>query len=225
MGGVALLIFSKTADYRHDNIGAATAAVSGLASELGHHAEVSEDARVFAPEALAQFAAVVWLNTSGDVLDAAQRKAFEAFVRGGGGYVGVHSASASEPSWPFYAELVGARFTGHPALQGARLVVEDRAHPATRHLAREWLRRDEWYEFDRNPRPDVRVLVSVDERSYEGGQMGDHPLVWCRELGAGRAFYTALGHRAEDYAEPAFLQHLRGGIAWATKQDQAHARA
>jgi uncharacterized protein len=226
VGCVALLIFSKTADYRHDNIPAATLALSRLAHELGHHAEVTEDARCFSAQSLKAYTAVVWLNTSGDILEAAQRDAFATFVRGGGGYVGVHSASASEPSWPFYAELVGARFTGHPALQSARLLVEDRQHPSTRHLEREWLRSDEWYEFDRNPRPDVRVLISVDESSYQGGKMGgDHPLVWCHELGAGRVFYTALGHSAEDYADSRFLQHVRGGIEWATKQDGARVSA
>jgi type 1 glutamine amidotransferase len=215
--GVALLIFSKTADYRHDNIPAATAALARVARELGHPADVTEDAQRFSAKSLQAFSAVIWLNTSGDVLEAAQRDAFAEFVRAGGGYVGVHSASASEPSWPFYAQLVGARFTGHPTLQGARLLVEDRQHPATRHLEREWLRRDEWYEFDRNPRQHVRVLVSVDEASYQGGQMGDHPLVWCHEVGAGRVFYTALGHSAEDYSDPDFVQHLRGGIEWATQ--------
>jgi uncharacterized protein len=94
------------------------------------------------------------------------------------------------------------------------LIVEDRDHPATAHLEREWLRSDEWYEFDSNPRPRVRVLVSVDESSYQGGTMGDHPLVWCQETGASRSFYTALGHDAAHYREPALRRHLAGALSW-----------
>jgi type 1 glutamine amidotransferase len=179
--------------------------------------EATEDAGWFEPERLARFRAVVWLSTSGIVLDAEQRRAFERFVQAGGAYVGIHSASASELDWPWYAELVGARFTEHPALQAARLVVEDRQHPATRHLGNEWRRSDEWYEFDRNPRASVRVLLSVDEASYQGGKSGDHPLAWCRELGRARSFYTALGHDSADFHDATFLQHIGGGIEWALR--------
>jgi type 1 glutamine amidotransferase len=218
---VALLIFSKTTGFRHDNIPAAVRALSELGRTAGEEVLVTEDAHCFAPTSLERFSVVVWLNTSGDVLDAEQRVAFEHFVRAGGGYVGVHSASATETSWPFYVELVGARFTGHPEPCAARLVIEDRSHPATRHLGRSWERWDEWYEFDRNPRADSRVLISVDESSYKSGRAEDHPLSWCREVGRGRSFYTALGHRPEDYAEPDFAQHLRGGIAWASGLNSA----
>lgn len=209
-----LLIFTKTTGYRHESIAAGVNAVCDLSRELGVDAEATEDAAHFEPQRLAQYGAVVWLSTSGNVLDAAQRRAFEAFVRSGGGYLGIHGASATEDEWPWYGELVGARFTRHPELQPARLIVEDRAHPATAHLQREWLRSDEWYEFDCNPRSRVRVLVSVDESSYHGGAMGDHPLVWCQRVGSGRSFYTALGHDAAHYREPALRRHIGGALAW-----------
>ncbi|MEO8177343.1 MAG: ThuA domain-containing protein [Deltaproteobacteria bacterium] len=212
---VALLLFSKTTDYRHASIPAGIAALSSWAQRKGLHVEATEDGGWFEPERLARFAAVVWLSTSGSVLDAEQRRAFEAFLRAGGAYVGIHSASASEPDWPWYAELVGARFTEHPMPQRARLVVEDREHAATCHLGSEWWRSDEWYEFDRNPRAGVRVLLSVDESSYQGGTSGDHPLAWCRELDGTRSFYTALGHSPTDFEDATFLQHLGGGIEWA----------
>lgn len=209
-----LLIFTKTTGYRHESIAAGVQTMCELSRELGVDAVATEDEGHFQPQRLSRFAAVVWLSTSGTLLDAPQRRAFEAFVRSGGGYLGIHGASATEEDWPWYAELVGARFTRHPELQPARLIVEDREHPATAHLAREWLRSDEWYEFDSNPRSRVRVLVSVDESSYQGGTMGDHPLVWCQRVGAGRSFYTALGHEAEHYREPALRQHLAGALAW-----------
>lgn len=177
-------------------------------------AEVDDDAHSFTRDSLATFSAVIWLSTSGNVLDSEQRAAFQSFIGGGGHYVGIHAASATEHDWPWYTELVGARFTGHPELQAARLVVEDRQHPATAHLNAEWHREDEWYEFDRNPRAQARVLISADESSYRGGGMGDHPLVWCQERGASRSFYSALGHSAEHFREPMFQKHLLGGIRW-----------
>jgi type 1 glutamine amidotransferase len=114
--------------------------------------------------------------------------------------------------------LVGARFVGHPPLQRARVVVEDGSHPATAHLGSEWWREDEWYEHDENPRPRVRVLLSVDEASYQGGAMGDHPLSWCQQVGRSRSFYTALGHSPGDYSDPSFLRHLEGGLRWVLGQ-------
>lgn len=220
-----ILLFSKTSDYRHDSIPAAVAAVSRWARGQGIEVEASEDAGRFSAEQLARFRAVVWLSTSGRVLDDAQRRAFERFVAGGGAYVGIHAASATELDWPWYAALLGARFIGHPEPQRARVVVEDTAHPATRHLPASWWRSDEWYEFDHNPRTRVRVLLTVDESTYDsgrglspqpGGQIGgDHPLAWCQERDRARSFYTALGHSATDYEDPMFLQHVGGGILWA----------
>lgn len=210
-----ILLFSKTSDYRHDSIPAAVTAVSRWARGQGIEVEASEDAGRFSAGSLARFRAVIWLSTCGRVLDDAQRRAFERFVAGGGAYVGIHAASATELDWPWYAALLGARFTGHPEPQRARVVVEDAAHPATRHLPASWWRSDEWYEFDHNPRTHVRVLLTVDESTYQGGQMGgDHPLAWCQERNGARSFYTALGHAASDYEDPVFLEHLGGGILW-----------
>jgi type 1 glutamine amidotransferase len=210
-----LLIFTKTTGYRHPSIPEGVAALRELAQRDGMQAEVDDTAECFTRTSLARFGAVIWLSTSGTVLDASQRAAFQSFVAGGGHYVGIHAASAAEGDWPWYTELVGAKFVGHPELQSARLIVEDGQHPATAHLNGEWYRQDEWYEFDRNPRSRARVLISVDESSYRGGGMGDHPLVWCQELGSARSFYTALGHSADDFRDAAFLQHLAGGIRWA----------
>jgi uncharacterized protein len=209
-----LLIFTKATGYRHESTPRAAAALRELIERDGMRAEVDDDARSFTRASLARFGAVLWLSTSGNVLAPDQRAAFQGFIAGGGHYVGIHGASATETDWPWYTELVGARFTGHPELQPARLLVEDRQHPATAHLKAEWYREDEWYEFDRNPRARARVLVSADESSYRGGTMGDHPLVWCQELGPSRSFYSALGHSREHFADPVFLQHLLGGIRW-----------
>ncbi|HZF90360.1 ThuA domain-containing protein [Streptomyces sp.] len=207
-----LLVHTRTTDYRHDSIPAAVAAVRALGEFDVDH---TEDPAAF-EAVLDGYAAVVFLSTSGDVLTPAGRERLAGYLEAGGGFVGVHAAACTEYGWPYYGELLGARFDRHPAHQPGKAVVEDRTHPATRHLPAVWEFTDEWYDFRTNPRGVARVLVCADESSYEGGGMGaDHPLVWCRHQGAGRVFYTALGHAAEAYGDPGFREHLRGGIAWA----------
>ncbi|MEU5114508.1 ThuA domain-containing protein [Streptomyces longwoodensis] len=207
-----LLVYTRTTDYRHDSIPDAVAALRAFGGvEVDHTEDPS------ALEAgLDACAAVVFLSTSGDVLTPAGRDRLAAYVEDGGAFVGVHAAACTEEDWPYYGELLGARFARHPEYQPGRAVVEDRDHPATRNLPPVWEFTDEWYDFRTNPRARVRVLLRADEASYDGGGMGeDHPLAWTREQGAGRVFYTALGHAAEAYRDPAFLAHLRGGLDWA----------
>ena len=207
-----VLVYTRTTAYRHDSIPDAVAAVRSLEGFAVDHTE--EPAAL--ESALDGYAAVVFLSTSGEVLTPAGRERLAGYVGSGGGFVGVHAAACTEYDWPYYGELLGARFDRHPAYQPGKAVVEDHDHPATRHLPAVWDFTDEWYDFRSNPRGRVRVLATADESSYEGGGMGaDHPLVWCREEGAGRVFYTALGHASEAYQDPDFLAHLHGGLAWA----------
>ncbi|GGL82208.1 Crp/Fnr family transcriptional regulator [Streptomyces fumigatiscleroticus] len=210
-----LLLYTRTTDYRHDSIPAGIAAVRALD---GYETDATEDPAALERD-LGEYAAVVFLSTSGEVLTPAGRERLAAYVESGGGFAGVHAAACTEEDWPYYGGLLGARFARHPALQPGRAVVEDHDHPATRHLPPVWRFTDEWYDFRASPRPSARVLISADETSYEGGTMGeDHPLAWCREQGAGRVFYTALGHTPESYTDPAFRTHLHGGITWAAKR-------
>jgi type 1 glutamine amidotransferase len=158
---------------------------------------------------------VVFLLTTGNVLDDTQRESLRKYVESGGGFLGVHSAADSEYDSPWYGQLLGARFRTHPAIQQARVQVEDGAHPATAHFPASFQRTDEWYDFDRTPRGDVHVLLSLDERSYADGSMNDdHPISWCNGVGLGRMFYTGMGHTKESYAEPAFRDHLRGALQY-----------
>ncbi|MGW2614992.1 ThuA domain-containing protein [Streptomyces sp. NPDC001500] len=212
-----LLVYTRTADYRHDSLPAAFAAVRALEEFAVDH---TEDPSAL-EDPLDGYAAVVFLSTSGEVLTPAGRERLAGYVEAGGGFAGVHAAACTEYDWPFYGELLGARFARHPEYQPGRAVVEDREHPATRSLPAVWRLTDEWYDFRSNPRPRVRVLAVADESSYRGGGMGaDHPLVWCRDQGRGRVFYTALGHAADAYRDPDFLAHLRGGLMWAAGAEQ-----
>jgi type 1 glutamine amidotransferase len=213
-----VLVFSKTAAYRHEAIPQGVRSIDELGTQLGWQVVATEDAGFFTDESLDRFDVVVFAMTTGDVLDSEQQAAFERFMKKGRGYVGIHSASDTEYEWPFYGRLVGAYFRSHPEIQEATYRVEDREHPATRHLPSSWKRTDEHYSFRENPRGKVRVLVSLDEASYAPGEqaMGDHPIVWCQELeGGGRSFYTALGHTKESYSDPLLREHLASAIAWA----------
>ena len=215
MASRSILVYTRTTAYRHDSIPAGVAAFRELGARHGFSVHATEDPPVFTAERLAACDAVVFLSTSGDVLEPAGRQALRRYVAEGGGFLGIHSAACTEYDWPEYGVLLGARFNGHPEIQPGLVRVLDRSHPATAHLPELWHRTDEWYDFRDGP-AQVRVLATVDERTYRGGHMGQHhPLVWCREYGAGRTFYTALGHAAESFAEPDLREHLLGALRWA----------
>jgi type 1 glutamine amidotransferase len=211
-----VLVFSRTAGYRHDSIPAGIQAIRDLGAANAFTVTATEDAAVFTSPDLARYEAVVFLNTTGDILDDAQQTAFESYIRSGHGFVGVHAAADTEYDWPFYGELVGAYFASHPSIQPATVRVEDRTHPATSHLDATWSRTDEWYNFRTNVRSTARVLATLDESSYSGGSMGaDHPHIWCKMVGSGRSFYTGGGHTKASYTDTAFRAHLLGAIRYA----------
>jgi type 1 glutamine amidotransferase len=213
---VRLLVFSKTGGFRHASIKDGIAALKRLAAEHNVVADFTEDATVFTDANLARYNAVVFLLTSGNILDNEQKAAFERYIQAGGGYVGVHSASDTEHHWSWYGKLVGAFFLSHPRIQQATIDVVDRNTPSTSMLPARWVRTDEWYNFATNPHGSVHVLMTVDEKTYQGGTMGAyHPIAWYHEYDGGRAWYTALGHTSESYSEPLFLAHLWGGIVYA----------
>ena len=211
-----VLVFSRTLGFRHLSIPDGIGAIRELG--IGRWCvDATEDPAVFTADNLRRYRAVVFLSTTGNVLDDAQQKAFEDYIRAGNGWVGIHAAADTEYEWPWYGKLVGAWFKGHPRNQQATVNVEDRTHRSTAMLPAEWKRLDEWYSFRSNPRSDVRVLASLDEKSYDPEKvpMGDHPIAWYHEFDGGRAWYTALGHTKESYSEKLFLEHVREGIEWA----------
>lgn len=221
-----VLVFSKTEGYRHASIEAGVAAIEQLGSENGFSVTATEDAAVFTTAQLANYEAVVFLNTSGDFLNETQQAAFEAYIQQGGGFVGIHGAAAGEYDWTWYGDLVGAFFEDHPEPQEAEVLVLDKVHPSTSHLPARWTRFDEWYNYRSNPRSTVHVLAVLSELSYDGGTMGtDHPIAWTHEFDGGRSWYTGLGHTEASYADPLFLEHVHGGIAWAAGAIDADAGA
>jgi len=185
----------------------------------------TEDPLYFSEASLDTFDLVVFLQTSGDIFDDTQRQAIENHVMNGGGLLTIHTGTVTENRWPWFTKMMGATFIGHPPVQQGKLIIEERGHPSTSFFPDTvWVIEDEWYSFDRNPRQDVHVLISIDESSYDvddnewfdgvSQRMGDHPMVWYRYAGQGRVFQTALGHPVELYADPLFLKHIRGAIMW-----------
>lgn len=213
-----VLVFTKTTDYRHDSIETGVETLAELGKKNGFEIRHSEDAHVFSTENLAQFKLVVFLNTTGDILNETQQSTFEKYLRNGGNYMGIHAAADTEYDWPWYGKLVGAYFLNHPEKSNAEIVKVDYSHPACQHLPERWARFDEWYNY-KAISPDIKVLLELDETTYKGGENGpNHPIAWYHEYEGGRSFYTGMGHTKESYSEPAFKEHLLGGILYCLKR-------
>jgi type 1 glutamine amidotransferase len=218
-----VLVFSATKGFRHSSIGVGKLALLKLGSEHNFTVDTTEDANAFNEDNLKKYAAVVFLNTTGDVLNNTQQNDFERYIQAGGGFLGVHAAADCEYTWPWYGKLVGAYFKSHPATQKAKLIVKDKSNLATKHLPDVWERTDEWYNFKTPPtEQEVKVLIAIDESSYQGGENGAyHPMAWYHEYDGGRAFYTEFGHTDESYADPNYLQHMLGGLVYAIGNGKA----
>lgn len=210
-----ILVFYKTAAYKHLSIPTGITAITKLGKENKFQVDTSSNSTVFDLKNLKNYHAVVFLSTSGDMLDDYQQSQFEQYIRSGGGFVGIHGASAGEYEWPWYGKLVGAVFDGHPVQQNATFKVIDKKHPSTRNFPSEWNMKEELYNF-KNINPNIKVLLTVDESSYKGGTNGSfHPMAWYHEFDGGRSFYTALGHADDKYSNPLFLKHILEGIRYA----------
>ena len=217
-----VLLFSSTAGFRHDSIPAAVSAIEQLGSDNGFAVDATEDASMFTGSTLSRYAVVIFLLTTGDVLDADQQAAFQRYIESGGAFVGVHSAADTEHDWPWYGGLVGAYFDNHPAVQQATVDVTDRDTPSTIHLPAHWVRTDEWYNFQTDPSSTVTVLAELDETTYspgDGAMGSSHPIAWQHVYDGGRSWYTGGGHTSDSYSEPLFREHLLGGILWAAGYD------
>lgn len=216
--GFKVLVFSKTAGFRHSSIEPGIAALKKMATEKGFEADFTEDSGKFTSANLRQYRIVIFLNTTGEVLNEEQQKAFEGFIRSGGGFAGIHAASDTEFEWPWFGRLVGAYFLDHPNnpnVKPGKFIVMIKNHWATRHMPGEFTYTDEFYNFRELPAHVTHVL-KVDETSYTGGRHPDfHPMSWYHEYDGGRAFYTALGHTHESYTDPLFLEHVWAGINYA----------
>lgn len=219
-----VLIYTKNGEgYVHENIAASVAALEKICAGEGILTDVSDEPSVFTPENLARYDALVFSNSNNEGFDTEeQKKAFQEYIRGGGGFAAIHSANATARDWPWYWAMVGGKFIRHAPHQEFDVLVTDANHPSTAHLPARWTIKDEcYYSFQLNP--DIHVLLSADmttiedkgKDEYPGETFGQQfPLCWCHEFEGGRQWYTALGHDPWFYEDALFAEHLRGGLLW-----------
>ncbi len=208
-----VLVFSKTNGFRHESISTGKVKLIELGAKNNFDVDTTEDASVFNEENLKKYSAVIFLNTTSNVLDLQQQSHFKRYIQAGGGFVGIHAAADTEYEWPWYGRLVGAYFKSHPHIQEATVKKVKPFGPNT--LPDNWARKDEWYNY-KNISEEINVIYNLDESSYEGGQNGtSHPIAWYHEFDGGRSFYTGMGHTHESYSDSLYMQHVLQGIQYA----------
>jgi len=224
---INVLVFSKTAGYRHNSIPSGLKMMNDLARERKWVVTATEDADLFTPEFLKTFDVVIFLNPTGDVLNEQQQKNFEAFMAKGKGFVGIHAAADCEYDWAWYGQLNGAFFKTHPVAQMGTVILENTDHPSMVPFKgmKNYRTLDEWYSFKENPRAKVHVLARLDETSLDEAtlkddkwKMGDHPLIWYQEIGNSRSFYTVFGHTPEAFENPIIKEHIGCAVDWVAKR-------
>jgi type 1 glutamine amidotransferase len=214
-----VLIFHETEGFRHSSIETGIQAIQQLGNENGFKTFVTQDSRFFLENDLSSLDLVIFLNTTGDIFDTDEQVAFQNYMDNGGNFFGIHAAADTEYDWPWYGKLVGAYFKGHPEIQPALVNVLMTDHITVEHLPEKWTRTDEWYNYY-DIRPDLKILMNLDESTYKGGENGkNHPIAWFQEYtGGGISIYTGGGHTAESYSEPEFVEHLSRCIKFALSE-------
>ena len=214
-----VLAVTATAGFRHDSIPRARQVLQSLALQSAEFIiTFTENLGDLTATQFAQVEIVMFLLTSGELpLSDAQKAALIGFVNGGGGFIGVHSATDTLYDWADYGRLVGAYFKEHPWTQDATVRVENATHASTRTLGASFRLMEEYYTFRENPRPNVQVLLSLDAASVSAS--GDFPLSWAHAFGNGRSFYSALGHFESTWNDIRFQQHMAGAIRWTGKRE------
>lgn len=220
-----VLVFTKTDGFHHESILEGVKAMRGLAERHHFAMDWHEDSSVFNDERLQQYQAIIFLNTTGNILNDDQKRAMERFIRAGKGFVGIHSASDTEYDWDWYTKMVGRTFVIHPVIQTAEMEVLDRKFPGLERMPDRFLWTDEWYEFGPERIKGLNYILAVDETTFDpkadwgrvsGTGMGKfHPIAWYHHYDGGRAFYTGLGHMPSTFSDKIFLEHIYGGIYWA----------
>ncbi|WP_258104664.1 ThuA domain-containing protein [Marinoscillum sp. MHG1-6] len=215
-----LLVFSKTSGFYHKSIPEGIRCISEIGNGLGLKVDTTTNAAIFQSDSINSYQGIVFLNTTGDVLNEHEQKGLQNFIRQGRGFLGIHAASDTEMKWDWYNELVGAFFDGHPPITNATYYTNNNSHPSTKMIPEKFEFIEEIYNFRSIKADKINVIVSVDEGSYEGGKNGQsHPISWYREFEGGRSFYTNFGHRTETYSNPIFIDHISGGLKYVLRME------
>jgi len=226
-----VLIFTKNGKgYVHENIPASIAALQKLGVENGFSTDTTTNSAIFTDGNLKKYDVIIFSNTNNDVFDTEeQRVAFMRYIQAGGGFMGIHSASGTERKWKWFKLMLGATFLRHPPLQPFTVHVLDKKHPVMKNLPPEWETKDECYYF-KEINPSIKVLLVSDishikesdsSKNVNPDVFGNrYPAAWCQEFDGGKIFYTALGHKKEDYSNATYLAHLLEGLKWLTDKQK-----
>jgi len=224
---IRLLVFTKTAGYRHANLGPSLAEginppldpknvvhheMLKIASENGWHLDYTEDVKEMRD--LNGYQAIVFFSTSRDILDDSAKTALRQYIRAGGGFVAIHNAFGTLYNWPYYEGLLGgANFYNHGQFREGDVEITDNKDASTQGLPKRWHFKDEWYNLIPFP-THVRFLATVDEKSWPAGS-GDR----LAPPGPSPSRYPYVvgqmpGHGA--FHPVAWCQYYDGGKVWAT---------
>lgn len=210
-----ILVFTKANGYVHDSAEVGAKIIKELEKTQPYLVQISDDSLMFRESNLKNYDVIIFFSTSGDILDEDGKAAFKSFINSGRGFVGIHGATTTEKNWPWYGKLIGTYFTDHPKIQEATLKTLVNDVPSTKHLPKDWVWSDEWYNWSHPLDKNIEVLITVDESTYKGGKHPEfHPISWRQEFEGGRIWYTALGHSSYSYRDENFLKHIVGGIKW-----------
>ncbi len=226
MASKKVLIYTKNGKgFVHKNIPASIKCLEKICKDNGWAFKSTDDASVFTKDKISEFDVLVFSNTNNETFDTqAQKDVFKAYINGGGGFVGIHSACGSERDWPWFWANLGGKFARHAPGQDFDIKVIDKKHISTSFLGDVWKwKKDEFYYLN-HLNPGIHVLIAGDlgtikdagKNKYPGNVFGRYfPLAWCQEFDGGRQWYTALGHSDEHYKDENFVKHITGGIKWA----------
>ncbi|MDQ2799582.1 MAG: ThuA domain-containing protein [Armatimonadota bacterium] len=220
-----LLYVTHSAGYRHEVLPYSQEVLKRLGSEAGaFEADCTDDVATVNWDDLARYDAVAFCTTGSLPMSDAAKNALIDFVKGGKAFIGIHNATDTFYDFAPYGEMVGGYFNGHPWHQEVGIIVEDRTHPATRDLPEHFHIHDEIYTHKNWSREKTHVLMRLDnstvdlEKAAGNRDDNDFAMAWCHPFGAGRVFYTALGHGEPTWSSELFHKHLLGGIRWAMRE-------
>ncbi|MCU0324032.1 MAG: ThuA domain-containing protein [Spirosomaceae bacterium] len=233
----AILLFSKTTGFRHaSSIDASKPIIADLAKKNGWFLYETEEGGVFNTQQLSKFKTVIFNNSTGRVLNDEQQKVLEQYVENGGNLIGIHGAGDNSHEWDWYVKnLLGAEFSHHPIkpqFQKTDVLQDAQADSLiTAQIPQPWSHTDEWYVFFENPRkkgfsilytingeminPSGNIPLLASDKNFGMGK--DHPVVWCKQIGKGKTFYTSMGHDESTWKDQSFVQLIENGIKWTMK--------
>jgi type 1 glutamine amidotransferase len=211
-----VLIFSKTEAFRHSSISKGKDFFSDMGKKNHWEMTFSENSELFSDKSLANYDVIVFLNTTGNILNDNEQEALKGYLESGKGFVGIHSAAYTEVDWKWYTNMIGTSLDTHVKEINAELSARlDTKHPALEGWNEKEVFFTEWYNFKQPIGKHINILTTLNEDSYKGLKMNSsHPISWYHLYDGGKVFYTELGHSEATYDDLRFYNHIQGALQW-----------